>query len=98
MTSRARVTRSAGLGPPELQIEVPELDLLARVRLPVDVALQAVGLDRLDDRDPRQVLEGDPPHLLVGLAAEALVDAEPRGGAQVVEARMPPVVHRPARR
>ena len=46
----------------------PDLELLVRVRRPLHVLLQAVVLVRLDHRDPREVLDPDLGHLLVGLA------------------------------
>src|SRR5438067_1553584 len=86
----------SSLRPLEPEVEAPDLELLVRVRRPLDVLLQPVVLVGLDDRDPRQVLEHDPRHLLVGLAAELGVHREACGGAQLVELRVAPVVHRAA--
>src|SRR5437870_5064371 len=76
----------------ELEVEAPDLELLVRIRLELDVLLQAVVLVGLDDRQPREVLEEDRRHLLVGLRAELLVHREARGVAKLVPARMAPVV------
>src|SRR5882762_7908975 len=81
----------------ELEVEATDLELLEGVRRPLDVLLQAVVLVRLDHRDPREVLEEELGHLLVRVAAELLVDREPRGVAELVELRMAPVVLRSAR-
>src|SRR6266850_4607149 len=84
------------LGALELEVELPDLELLVRIGREVDVLLQAVVLVGLDDRQPREVLEEDRGHLLVGLGAELLVHREARGVAQLVPARVAPVVLRPA--
>src|SRR4030095_14107023 len=70
--------------PLQLEVEAPELDLLVGVRRELDVLLQPVILVGLDDDDPRPVLHEDLRHLLVGLAAELLVDRETRRLAQLV--------------
>src|SRR5205814_657331 len=77
---------------PELEVEATELELLIRVRGPLDVLLEAVVLVRLDDRQPREVLEEDLRHLAVRLGAELLVDREARGAPQLVPPRVAPVV------
>src|SRR2546430_4633503 len=86
------------LGAAELEREAADLELLVGVRRPLEVLSQPVVLVRLDDGNPRQVLEEDPGHLLVGLAAELLIDGEARRLAQLVEARVAPVILRSARR
>src|SRR2546426_9044340 len=86
------------LGAAELEREAADLELLVGVRRPLEVLLQPVVLVRLDDGNPRQVLEEDPGHLLVRLAAELLVDGEARRLAQLVEPRVAPVILRSARR
>src|SRR5678815_5033119 len=88
-------------GPPrscaaELEVELADLELLVRVRRPLDVLLEPVVLVGLDDRKPREVLEEDLRDVPVGLAAELLVHGKARGAAQLVELGVPPVVHRPA--
>src|SRR5207245_3887675 len=83
---------SRALGATESEVEAPDLELLVRVRRPLDVLLEAVVLVGLDDRHPRQVLEEDLRHLAVRLAAELLVHREARGLAQLVEARVAPAV------
>src|SRR5882724_6533666 len=80
------------LCPSELEIEAPDFELLVRVRRPLDVLLEAIVLVRLDDGQPRKVLEEDPGHLTVRVAAELLVDGEARGIAQLVELGVAPVV------
>src|SRR5512145_367129 len=82
----------------ELEVEAPDLERLVGVRRPVHVLLQPVVLVGLHDRDPREVLEDDRGHLLVGLRAELLVDREARGLAQLVPALVAPVILGPARR
>src|SRR5207249_6082394 len=86
------------LGATESQVEAPDLELLVRVRRPLDVLLETVVLVGLDHGNPRQVLEEDLRHLAVGLGAKLLVHREPRGLTELVEARVTPVVLRPAGR
>src|SRR5262245_65975625 len=76
----------------ELEVELADLELLVGVGRPLRVLLHAVVLVRLDDRQPGKVLEEDLRHLLVGLAAELLVDREARRGAPLVELGVSPVV------
>src|SRR5688572_9221245 len=83
------------LGAAELEREAADLERLVGVRRPLDVFLQAVVLVGLNDGDPRQVLEEDLRHLLVGLPAELLVDGEARRVAQLIELRVAPIVLRP---
>src|SRR5207302_10301178 len=78
----------------ELEVEATNLELLERVWCPLHVFLKSVVLVRLDHRDPREMIEEDLGHLLVGLAAEFLVDREPRRVAELVELRMAPVILR----
>src|SRR2546430_4350892 len=73
------------LGAAELEREAANLERLVGVQRPLDVLLQPVVLVRLNDGDPRQVLEQDPGHRLVGLAAELLRDAEAHHLAQLDE-------------
>src|SRR3989442_969242 len=89
---------SRALGATESEVEAPDLELLVRVRRPLDVLLEAVVLVGLDHRDPRQVLEEHLRHLAVRLAAKLFIHREARRLAQLVEARVAPVVLRPARR
>src|SRR5262245_35800513 len=65
---------ATGLRPAELEVEATNLELLERVRRPLHVLLQAVVLVGLDDGQPRQVLEEELRHPLVGVGAELLVD------------------------
>src|SRR6185436_12786986 len=97
---RMDATRGPGGGAPdggrlralELEVEGPDLELLVRVRRELHVLLQPVVLVGLDHREPREVLQEDLRHLLVGLTAELLVDRETRVVAQLVEAGLAPVV------
>src|SRR5215472_2880714 len=82
----------------EFEVEPPNLELLIRIRRPLHVFLQSVVLVGLDHGQPRKVLEEDPGHLPVGLAAELLVHREARGVPQLVELRVAPVVVDAARR
>src|SRR4051812_32393144 len=86
------------LGPAKLEREATDLELLVRIQRPLDVLLNPVVLVWLDHRNPREVLEEDLRHLLVRLPAELLVDGEAGRLAELVEARVAPVVLRPARR
>src|SRR5262249_48797191 len=81
----------------ELEVEAPDLELLVRVRRPFHVFLQPVVLVGLDHWEPREVLEEDLRHLLVGLAPDLLVHREARSVAQLVELRISPVVRDAAR-
>src|SRR3989442_10108190 len=83
-------------GAAELEVEAADLELLVGVRRPLHVLLQTVVLVGLHHRDPREVLEEDLRHLPVGLPAELLVHREARRLPQLVEARVAPVVLRPA--
>src|SRR5712692_5284544 len=97
-SSRSRTaapSRRSGLAEP--QVEAANLDLLARVRLPENVALHPVGVDRLDDRDPRKLLEEDRGHLSVRALPERAIEADAGGGPELVEAPMAPGIHDPAR-
>src|SRR5437867_2190269 len=87
----------AALRAAELEVEAPNLELLQRIRRPLHVLLQAVVLVRLDHGDPGQMLEEDLRHLLVRVTAKLFIDREARGGAELVELGMAPVVLRPAR-
>src|SRR5713226_3864007 len=78
----------------ELEVEAANLELLVRVRRPLHVLLQAVVLVGLDHRNPREVLEEDPGHLLVGTRAELLVNREAGGVAELVKLGLAPVVLR----
>src|SRR6185369_3641223 len=80
------------LGALELEVELPDLELLVRIGPELDVLLKPVVLVRLDDRQPGEVLEEDRGHLLVGLRPELLVHREARGVAQLVPLRVAPVV------
>src|SRR5262245_19074949 len=46
----------------ELEVEAPDLELLARARRPFHVLLQPVVLVGLDERQPREVLQEDTAH------------------------------------
>ena len=70
----------------EPEVEPAQLDELGRVGPPVDVPLESVRLDRLENRDPGEVLQEHLGHLPVGLAPDLLVDARLRGAAEFVEA------------
>src|ERR1700757_3279166 len=74
-----------------LQIEAPDLQLLVRIRRPLDIPLHAVGFDRLDHGNPGQILEHDLGHFPVRSTTNVIVDAEVRRRPQFVETRMPPV-------
>src|SRR5215469_3348131 len=80
-------------GAAKLEVELADLELLIRVRGPLHVLLLPVVLIRLDDGNPREILEKDLGHVAVGFAAELLVDGEARGVTQFVELRIAPVVH-----
>src|SRR5580765_8900175 len=84
--------RAAALRLTETEIERPKLDLLVRVRLPVDVSLQSIRIVGLEDRNPREVLEHDLGHLRVDLAPEAFIEAESRRVAELLEPGLPPVL------
>src|SRR4030095_1770051 len=84
--------RAADLRLTEPEVERAKLDLLVRVRLPVDVSLQSIRIVGLEDRDPREVLEHDLGHLRVDLAPEVLIEAESRRVAELLEASLPPVL------
>src|SRR5712692_11958988 len=86
-----------GLGAAELEVEASELELLVRVRGELDVLLHPVVLVRLDDRQPREVLEEDLRHLAIRVAAELLVYREAGGVAELVELGVAPIIVRPAR-
>src|SRR5262249_28757835 len=88
---RGRPLRAA-----ELEVELPDLELLVRVRRPLDVLLHAVVLLGLDDRQPREVLEEGLGPRVVRLAADLPVAAEARGVAELAELGLAPVVLRSA--
>src|SRR4029453_14115505 len=95
MRPRASVGRRVStpqLRPAELEVEAPDLELLVRIRRPLDVLLEPVVLVRLDDGEPRKILEEYPRHLRVGVPAELLVDGEARGVAKLVELGVAPVI------
>src|SRR5712692_10139337 len=71
-----------GLGAAELEVEAPDLELLVRIRGELDVLLHPVVLVRLDDRQPREVLEEDLRHLAIRVGAELLVYREAGGVAE----------------
>src|SRR5262249_27224992 len=77
LPTRRRPSRAA-----ELEVELSDLELLVRVRRPLDVLLHAVVLVRLDHGQPGQILEEDLGHVPIGLAPELLVDGEARRVAQ----------------
>src|SRR5439155_17736527 len=76
----------------ELERLLAELELLIGARAPLNIVLDAVALDRLDDRDPRQVLQEDRMHLLVVIGALLGVHAEAGVVAEPIELRVAPVV------
>src|SRR5262249_57633189 len=76
----------------ELEVEAANLQLLEWIGRPLHVPLQAVVLVRLDHGDPGQMLEEELGHPLVRAGAELLVDREARGGAELVELGMAPVI------
>src|SRR6266540_6045256 len=86
----------AGLRAAELEVEAADLELLVWIRRPLHVLLQPVVLIGLDHRQPREVLEEDLGHLLVGSRAKLLVHREAGRVAHLVEAGLAPVVLRPA--
>src|SRR5579862_18348 len=81
-----------GLGAPHVEVEAPDIELLVAVWREAHVFLHPVVFGRLDHRYPRQVLERDLGHPLVVAVAKALVHAEARLVAQLVELRLPPVI------
>src|SRR5438309_4782585 len=87
----SRVDAAAGLSLAKSKVMCSKLDLLVRVRLPFDVSLKPVRIARLDDGDPREVLQDDLAHLRVGPAPEAFIETEAGRVAELFESRLPPV-------
>src|SRR5678815_697749 len=83
--SARRSCRTSRAAHPE--VEAADVELLVGIRRPLHVLLDTVVLVRLQDRDPRQVLEEDLGHALVRAPAEVLVDAEARRVAELVPLR-----------
>src|SRR6266542_2314200 len=81
----------------ELEHLLAELELLIRARTPLDEVLDAVALDRLDHRDPGQIVQENRMHLVVVIGSQLRVHAEARLVAQAVELRVAPVVPDAAR-